>query len=240
MSQKNHRVTLQKAFILHGRDYRDSSRLLDVFSLDYGRVSLLAKGTRSPRSKLQGILEPFSPLILSWSGKGDLQTLTAAESVKNSIALSGKQIISAYYINELLQRLMTQYDPHPELFLLYYQALEDFKEGNEELVLRRFEKNLLAEIGYALNLVTDANNGAAISKDEIYYYDIESGPVNIKNSSITDAFTVSGQTLLDMSTESYSHPQNQKESKQLMRIILSHYLGDKPLKTRNLHWYKTL
>ena len=143
MSQQHHRVSLQPAFILHGRDFRDSSRLLDIFSLDYGRVTLVAKGARSPRSKLQGILEPFSPLIISWSGKGEVQTLTGAESVKSSITLSGKQILSAYYINELLQRLMIQYDPHPELFRMYQQTLENFQAGNEEVVLRGFEKKTL-------------------------------------------------------------------------------------------------
>lgn len=85
MSQQSHRVSLQPAFILHGRDFRDSSRLLDIFTLDYGRVTLVAKGARSARSKLQGVLEPFTPLIISWSGKGDVQTLTGAESVKTQL-----------------------------------------------------------------------------------------------------------------------------------------------------------
>ena len=93
VSHQSHRVSLQSAFILHGRDFRDTSRLLDVFSLDYGRVTLVAKGARSPRSKLQGILQPFTPLLISWSGKGDVQTLTGAESVKSTIHLSGKQEI---------------------------------------------------------------------------------------------------------------------------------------------------
>ena len=240
MNQLSHRVSLHPAFILHGRDFRDTSRLLDVFTQDYGRISLVAKGARSPRSKLQGVLEPFSPLIISWSGKGEVQTLTGAESVKHSINLLGKQIISAYYINELLQRLTTQHDPHPELFHLYKKTLENFSDGNEELVLREFEKKFLAQIGYGLNLEAEVGNGALITKDNLYHYDIESGPINIKNSTMADAFTVSGQTLLDMSAGNYTEPVNKKEAKQLMRIILSHYLGDKPLKTRNLHWYKTL
>jgi len=240
MSQQHHRVSLQPAFILHGRDFRDSSRLLDVFSLDYGRVTLVAKGARSPRSKLQGILEPFSPLIISWSGKGEVQTLTGAESVKSSIKLLGKQILSAYYINELLQRLMIQYDPHPELFRMYKQTLENFQAGNEEVVLRGFEKKLLSEIGYALNLEFEVESGNSVNKDKQYYYDIESGPVSVDGNNDIDAFTVSGQTLIDMSAEKFTQAENKKEAKQLMRIILSYHLGDKPLKTRNLHWYKPL
>jgi len=240
MSQQHYRVSLQPAFILHGRDFRDSSRLLDVFSLEYGRVTLVAKGARAPRSKLQGILEPFSPLIISWSGKGDVQTLTGAETVKNSIKLSGKQILSAYYINELLQRLMIQYDPHPELFRMYQQTLENFQDGNEEVVLRGFEKKLLSEIGYALNLEFEVEKGKSVSKDKKYYYDVENGPVSVDESDDTDAFIVSGQTLIDMSNEKFTQAENKREAKQLMRIILSHHLGGKPLKTRNLHWYKTL
>jgi len=240
VSHQSHRVSLQGAFILHGRDFRDTSRLLDVFTKDYGRVTLVAKGARSPRSKLQGILQPFTPMLISWSGKGEVQTLTGAESVKNSIKLSGKQVMSAYYINELLQRLTTYHDPHPELFELYSKTLERFLDEDDELVLRRFEKNLLAEIGYGLNFEVESVNGAALAVNEKYYYDVEKGPVNIKNNGSEGELIISGQTLHDMSIEKFSCSQSQKEAKQLMRIILSHHLGDKPLKTRMLHWYKPL
>ncbi len=240
MVEKNHRVSLQPAFILHGRDFSNTSRLLDVFSRDFGRVSLVAKGARSVRSKLHGVLQPFSPLLISWSGKGDVQTLTGAEPVKSTINLSGKQLMSGYYINELLQRLMITHDPHPELFELYQSTLEAFLLQDEEWVLRRFEKHLLTEIGYGLNLEVESDSYTALSKDEHYYYDIEKGPVNIKNNAATDEFVISGQTLLDMSKEQFSNSQSKKEAKQLMRIILNHHLGDKPLKTRNVHWYKPL
>ena len=240
MSHQSHRVSLQTAFILHGRDFRDTSRLLDVFTKDYGRVTLVAKGARSPRSKLQGILQPFTPLLISWAGKGDVQTLTGAESVKNSINLLGKQVMSAYYINELLQRLTTFHDPHPELFELYSKTLERFLDEEDELVLRRFEKHLLAEIGYGLNFEVDSGNGSALAINEKYYYDVEKGPVNIKNNDSEGELIISGQTLHDMFVEKFSCSQSQKEAKQLMRVILNHHLGDQPLKTRSLHWYKPL
>jgi len=240
VSHQSHRVSLQTAFILHGRDFRDTSRLLDVFTKDYGRVTLVAKGARSPRSKLQGILQPFTPLLISWAGKGDVQTLTGAESVKNSINLLGKQVMSAYYINELLQRLTTFHDPHPELFELYSKTLERFLDEEDELVLRRFEKHLLAEIGYGLNFEVDSGNGSALAINEKYYYDVEKGPVNIKNNDSEGELIISGQTLHDMFVEKFSCSQSQKEAKQLMRVILNHHLGDQPLKTRSLHWYKPL
>lgn len=240
MRDPSHRVNLHPAFILHGRDFRDTSRLLDVFTLDYGRVTLVAKGARSARSKLQGILEPFTPLLISWSGKGDVQTLTGAESLKHSINLLGKKIMSGYYINELLQRLMTVHDPHPELFEIYKSTLENFSGDNEELVLRKFEKQLLAEIGYGLNLDIEAENGIPLINDELYYYDLERGPINIQRHEIDGQFVLSGKSLLDLSKENLSNSQSKKDAKQLMRIILNHHLGDKPLKTRNLHWYKPL
>ena len=240
MQHQDHRVNLQPAYILHGRAYRDTSRLLDVFTQDYGRITLVAKGSRSPRSKLQGILQVFTPLIISWSGKGEVQTLTGAESVKNTVNISGKHIISAYYINELLQRLMIHHDPHPTLFVLYQKTLEKFSQEDDELVLRRFEKQLLAEIGYGLNLEYEHESGDTIQADETYYYDIEKGPINRSKSEALDALTVSGQTLLDLQKDTFSCQQSQKEAKQLMRIILSHHLGGKPLKTRNMHWYKPL
>ena len=240
MAEQSHRVSLQPAFILHGRDFRNSSRLLDVFSRDFGRVSLVAKGARSARSKLSGLLQPFSSLLISWSGKGDVQTLTGAEPVKSTINISGNQVISAFYINELLQRLTTYHDPHPDLFEIYKNTLEAFTYEDHEWLLRRFEKQLLAEIGYGLNLEVESETGSSLAVEENYYYDIENGPVKIKNYQDTDEFVVSGQTLKDMSREKFSSSQTKKEAKQLMRIILNHHLGDKPLKTRNLHWYKPL
>ena len=239
MSQQSHRVSLEPAFILHGRDFRDTSRLLDVFSKEYGRVTLVAKGARSARSRLQGILQPFTPLIISWSGKGDVQTLTGAETVKTAIRLSGKQVMSGYYINELMQRLTTYHDPHPELFSLYQATLENFANEEVEVVLRRFEKHLLAEIGYGLNLLTEAESGKPLQEDSSYHYDIEKGPM-ICSASNEAEYIVSGKTLLEMHKEIFSCEQTRKEAKQLMRIILNHYLGDKPLKTRSLNWYKPL
>ncbi len=241
MPQQDHRVTLQPAFVLHGRDYRDSSRLLDVFSRDYGRVTLVAKGVRSARSRLQGILHPFTPLLVSWTGRGEVQTLTAAEAVKTSIALSRRQLMSGYYMNELIQRLVTLHDPHPELYAIYEQALLDFLQLSDEQVLRRFEKHLLTAIGYALNLQTESLTGEAVMADANYYYDIEAGAVKVTSAEQAEGqFVVRGQTLLDLQHEQFSSDESRLQAKQLMRMIMGYFLGDKPLKTRSLHWYKTL
>ena len=119
--------------------------------------------------------------------------------------------MSAYYINELLQRLMTFHDPHPELFSIYKQTLESFICEDEELVLRRIEKHLLIEIGYGLNLESEYENGVALVKDEKYYYDIEKGPVNINNNTSDGELIVSGQTLHDLAIEQFSSSESKKE-----------------------------
>lgn len=241
MEQTRHRVNLQAAFILHGRDFQNTSRLLDVFTKDFGRITLVAKGARSARSKMQGILQPFTSLIISWTGKGDVQTLTGAETVKSSINLSGKQVMSGYYVNELIQRLVTFHDPHSDLFSVYQTTLENLSTGNDdELILRCFEKNMLAEIGYGLCLDTESISGTKINKDLMYHYDVENGPIVESAEFVSDDILIKGQTLLDLFFEKFTSPQSKKEAKRLMRVILNHHLGDKPLKTRNLHWYKPL
>ena len=73
------RVQLEPAYLLHQRDYRDSSRIIEFFARDHGRVCLFAKGARRPQAALGAVLQPFAPLLISWSGPGDGGTLTGAE-----------------------------------------------------------------------------------------------------------------------------------------------------------------
>ena len=110
------RVLLQSSFVLHRRPYRDTSLLLEVFSQEYGRLGLVARGAVSPRSRWKGLLQPFAPLLLSWSGAGELATLTAAEEAGCPIPLPPHRVLAGLYINELLLRLLPRLDPHPGLF----------------------------------------------------------------------------------------------------------------------------
>lgn len=232
------RVNLEPGFILHSKAYRDTSLLLEIFSAEFGRLSLVAKGAKGPRSKFYGLLQPFYPLLLSWSGKGELQTLTGAELQQQVIQLAGKSVMSGFYVNELLMRLVTRHDPHPDLFQIYQLTLYQLQNGNDEVVLRRFERMLLQEIGYGLLLEQEADSGAAIEVDADYYYDIERGPV--KSQPQSDQLLVKGQTLIDLASDDYTDATSLKQAKQLMRMILWHYLGGKPLKTQLLNWYKTI
>ncbi|MGB1139895.1 MAG: DNA repair protein RecO, partial [Halioglobus sp.] len=120
------RVTLQPAFILHSRPYRDTSVMLDVLTPEHGRIGIVAKGAR--RSRRRGsdaaLLQAFTPLLLSFTGRAELKTLTGVETAGVSSRLAGEHLYSALYINELLVRLLHRNDPHPRLFADYGLALE--------------------------------------------------------------------------------------------------------------------
>ncbi len=157
------RVQNQPAWLLHHRPFQDSSRILDVFSRDHGRLSLVARGSRSARSKLKGILRPFLPLQLSWVIRSDLGTLTGAEMNGTPISLTGDALLSAYYLNELLLNLLHLHDPQPEIFTVYDTTIGQLNSQYDvAMVLRRFELELLRLLGYALILDHDTETGAAL------------------------------------------------------------------------------
>ena len=236
--ESEHRVSLQPAYILHAREYRETSRILEVFSYDYGRVSLVAKGSRGPRSRLQGMLQLFCPLLMSWTGQGELQTLTHAELNGKAIALTGRRAMSGYYLNELLLRLMTKHDPHPLLFDYFAETLQRLSSEDEEPVLRRFEVLLLQETGYGLNLEYDMVNDQPVVADQQYAYHMEQGPVRLASQPDAE-FSLSGQTLIELANDALQSKQSLREAKFLMRRIIDAQLGNKPLKSRAFHWFKS-
>ena len=148
------RVILHPVFILHARLFKDSSLLLDALTKDHGRISLLAHGVRSKtRRSLRGILQPFVPLLMSWSGKTELLTMGSVEAVGLPYYLNGKKLISGFYLNELVMRLLHRYDPHPNIYNAYKNALISLQENNSiELTLRLFEQCFLKELGYGISL----------------------------------------------------------------------------------------
>ncbi len=123
------RVELEPAFVLHNRAYRETSLIVEVFGRHTGRFALVAKGVRRPKSRLRGMLRSFHPLLLSWSGSGELGLLTGAEPDGYMRPLAGKALFSGLYINELLMRLMHRHDPHPELFHFYREAIESLNQA---------------------------------------------------------------------------------------------------------------
>ena len=228
------RVELEQAFVLHRRHYRETSLIVEILGRESGRLGLIAKGAQRPRSDLRGLLQAFRPLLLSWSGRGELGVLTNAEPHGYTRRLSGNALFSGLYMNELLMRLVHRFDPHPELFDHYARAVEGLADGlRAEGVLRVFEKRMLESIGYGLVLDRDADSGAPVDAASSYRYQIDRGPTAL-DARDTDGVLVNGETLLALARERLEDEEALEQAKRLMRTVLRRYLGDKPLATRSL------
>ncbi len=226
------RATLEPAWILHQHPYRDTSLLLEVFSREYGRIGLIARGARSARSRWQNQLQMLRPVALSWTLRGELGSLTGVESRGALGVFPGRQILCACYLNELLLRLVTRHDPHPEIFDAYEQALITLGD-NEEQALRVFEKRLLQSLGYGLLLDHEFDSGMPVQEDGLYEYHLESGPVRRLTASHQGIF-LQGSSLLSLNREQLRQPRACREVKCLMRAALALYLGARPLRTREV------
>ena len=233
------RIQLAPAFVLHRRAYRETSLLLDVFSQEYGRIGLVARGAKSPKSRQRGELQPFTPVMLSWMQRGELGTLTAVEGSTPAYVLTGSALFSAFYINEVLVRLLARHDPHPNLFEYYQASLQNLAaNASIETTLRLFEKHLLIELGYGLPLDIDSDSGLPIQPEEYYDYHLESGPMHVA-SKRSDGFIFKGSSLLALDQDMLNDDACLLDAKRLMRAVLNLYLGDKPLKSRELFRKKT-
>ena len=227
-----HKVDGQPAFVLHSYPYRETSLIVEVFSRDFGRVALLARGARRPHSALRGLLLAFQPLELAWAGKGEVQTLMKAEWQGGQPLLAGKALFCAYYLNELMMHLLPREDAHARLFSVYAETLRRFSGTLQESHLRCFERAFLQELGYGLTLGNDAK-GVPIDIAGHYAYEIEHGPVKLQRPG-SSALSVSGKTLIDLANEDFTDPRSLLEAKQLMRALIAHYTGGKSLQTRKI------
>lgn len=227
------RVSLEPGYILHQRPWRDSSLLIEAFSRRNGRLGLVARGARRPKSKQRALLQPFQPLLLSWTGRGDLATLTGVEAGALAVPLAGSALFCGFYLNELLIRLLHRHDPHAELFDDYVTTLTDLVGGtHEEAALRLFEKRLLAACGYGLNLTAEISSGEVVRADLEYEYVLEQGP-RIRIPGAT-GLAISGASLLGLAEDQLEDERALRDAKKLLRAALDLYLGDRPLKTREV------
>ncbi len=238
------RVSAQAAFVLHRRPYRETSLLLEVFTRAHGRLGLIAKGARRPRHSLANELKPFEPLLIGWSGRGELPVLTAAEPIGEPAALGGEALYCGFYLNELLLRLLHRHDPHEQLFDDYRDTLARLAEAGaartdsarHEQALRLFEKRLLAAIGYGLVLDRNVANGSPIEPESVYDYLPDRGPLPAAAASVPAAqgVRVRGATLLGLQREVLDR-EALPEAKRLLRAVLAHHLGPRPLRSRELY-----
>lgn len=229
------KVEFTLCFIIHSRPYLESSLLLDVFSKQYGRLDILAKGIRRRKSPFSGRLQPYQRLLMSWVGRSELMTLTDVEIDCDTYQISGEKIILGFYINELISRLLHRHDPHPELFTLYEQTISGFSSTqNSHVILRIFEKGLLESLGYGLSLKHDINDGQLIEASKRYYYTCDKGPTKYMPAT-NDYVKISGNSLLSLLNCTLTENVELEEVKHLMRFILQKYLGDKPLSSKALY-----
>jgi DNA repair protein RecO (recombination protein O) len=232
---RNTRINLEPSWLLHARNYQESSLLLEVFSRQHGRVGLIARGVRRSKKGRQGLLQPFCPLLCSWLSRGELGTLTDVERrTELASGLSRSLIASGFYLNELLLRLLPRNDAHPELFKTYQQALFALQKGEElQQCLRCFERDLLTALGYGLLLTHEALSGEAIDAAGAYNYQIESGPLRAAQMS-SSPLQVQGDSLLALAAGHFENRQQRREGKAMMAAIIKHYLGGEEPRSRAL------
>ncbi len=228
------RINLQSAFILHRRAYRETSLLLDVLTESYGRISLIARGVRSQRSKLRSLLQPFVPLLVSWQGNSDLMLLNSVESNGAAFQLRGDCLFSGFYLNELLVRVLQKQDPHPQLYTIYHHTLLEL-QGTEfvQQALRLFEKKLLEELGYGLQLSRDFVTHYAILPERFYQFFPEQGFKQV-DTDAGDKMQFKGKSLLAFASEQLKDEESLRDAKRLMRIALTALLGVDSLHSRKL------
>lgn len=227
-------VSGELAYVLHSYPYRETSLVVEAFTPGHGRVGLVAKGARRPGSALRGVLLAFQPLLLSFTGRSELKTLTRAEWDGGYRPLTGRGLLCGFYLNELLLKLLGRDDPHEGLFAAYHQALAALRQGEVQAgALRRFEKALLRELGYGIMLDHDTM-GRPLDPQGSYVYRIEQGPVALGPAEGAGELVLAGKTLLDLHAECYDDPVSLVQGRSLMRAVLGHYLDGQVLHTRQL------
>jgi DNA repair protein RecO (recombination protein O) len=230
MSRSARRVELAPAYLLHHQPWRDSSRILEVFAREHGRLTLFARAVRGPKAKLAPVLQPFQPLLLSWSGRGEAAQLTAAERARHAAQLPRAHLLSGFYLNELLLKLTTRHDALPELFDHYDATLEELRSAaGLEPVLRLFEKRLLEVLGYGLNLATEAKSGAQLAPNAFYMYQPALGFVPATRDSVG---ALAGGSLLNLARETLSGTRELEDARRVLKAALAACLEGRPLATR--------
>jgi len=229
------RVNLQPAYVLHRRPYRDSSMLLEVLTAEHGRISLVARGARrKSRGGGGALLQPFIPLLLSFSGRTELKNLNATEAAGRPLVLVGERMFSGLYLNELMVRMLHRYDPHPQLFAAYAATVDALARGDQiDDALRRFEFALLTELGYGFELELDGRSGEAVLPQAWYHYHPDHGLV--ASGPVADAAQPAfrGADLLAIAANDFSGAAG-PTAKRLLRLVLALHLGDTPLRSREL------
>ncbi len=228
------RIERQPAYLLHKRQYRESSLIIEVFTAEYGRLSLIAKGARRPKSPFKAALQLFTPMLINYSDRNELGTLTAAEQAADRYPLRADRLYCGYYLNELLVRLLHRHDAHEQLFRYYSQTLKQLaRDTRSDKALRLFEKAFLSETGYGLTLHLDSS-GQPVQADQNYLFSPEYGAQRLDAGHVNSQMVYSGKTLLALHKGEFPDGDTLKQSKFLLRSVIEQRLEHRPLKSREL------
>ncbi|WP_428610295.1 DNA repair protein RecO [Sedimenticola sp.] len=224
--------TLSAAYLLHRRDFSNSSLLVECFTERQGRFPAIVKGVKGRGKSASGLLQPFIPLQVEWSGRGEIKSLTHYEADGRVLQLTGQALFCGFYVNELLMRLLQRNDPHEKLFYLYQQLLGRLAgSGVDEVALRYFELDMLNELGYGIDLSVESQQGDLIVAEKWYQFVQESGLIACSRDSL---HATSGRALLSLNLRTLGEPGELREIRNFLRSVLGFYIGDKPLKSREL------
>lgn len=222
----------QRAFVLHNRPYSETSLMVDLFIESKGRITAIAKGARRKRSALKGLLQPFTPLIVQYSGNGNVKTLSQVEASSLSLPLFGHALYSGFYLNELIHRVIVSEVDSSELFQAYLEALQQLAQHiHPEKVLRQFELILLESLGYSVDFEHCCATGDAIVDSMCYQYQPEQGFIS---SLMQNSTSYTGKELRAFADKNFNDADSLKAAKRFTRMALKPYVGSKPFKSREL------
>lgn len=224
---------LEQAFLLHHRPWSDTSRILDLMTRNHGRVTLFAHGSRRPKSPLRSVLRPFQPLLVSWSGRADGGTLSAAEAGDGPLALPAERLMSGFYLNELLLRLLAKEDRHEALYDAYAAALRQLADGAEQPALRAFESVLLEELGYGLDLVRDAGSGRPLESDRYYHFEPGRGVIAVRDA-VPGADAYPGRDVLGVAHGEFGQAPVLRAARRIYGAAIAHCLEGRGLASRDV------
>lgn len=220
------------AFVLHRKPYRETSSLVYLFTQQHGKLSCVAKGVQRPNNQWRGLLQPFVPIQVSLSGRGELKNLTQVDASGSVVSLSGNRSFCAFYVNELLSRCLLNNEAMPLVFEAYVDTLAALKDQNIEVTLREFEWCLLEELGYGIDFSHEASSGRPITSAQRYEFRVEEG-FNPSENALGTSLMFSGDAILRMQERKWDND-TLNAAKQIFRVALKSIIGDKPLKSKEL------
>ncbi len=222
------RIADQPAFLLHSRAWQNTSLILDLLTYDYGRVNILAKGSRSGKSS--GLFQPFHRLNISWSGRQELKTLIAIDGVR--LPVEESLYMPLLYVNELLVSFLPLHESNPRIFTIYAELLEKINFDSTEKYLRIFERSTMQHLGYLPEMHVDASSGTSIQANELYNFKPNEG-FHQCNRQARNA--ISGVHIIAWNESRYDDNQVLRIAKTVMRSIIDFNLHGKRLKSRDIY-----